>query len=859
MNALAGRLPGFSIVQEDGLPGAETVNMLIRGYHSFRGSSAPLVLVNGRRDDVSMLEPNDIASITILKDAASTAMYGMNSTNGIVLITTKRGEEGRLKIEYNVQTSLQKPTRLPKFLDAYNYASLYNEAMLNDDPTAVVKYDNAALEAYKNGSDPYRYPNVNWLDEFLKKQSFQVRNNLNISGGNDVARYFFSGSYLSDGGIFNVDKGVNTYNTNTNISVLNARASVEVNVGKNLLLSTEIRAKRDKRNAPGAYSATYDESLFGTLYSTPANAHPVMNRDGSLAGTNDYRNNPYGMLNYRGYSNYLVTSFSNLTDLTYDLGGLTKGLSVKGSFGFTNYTQFYINRTKTFEVYQSNAGGGYDKIGLNSPITSSGNYDQIVRLYDHSLALNYDRTFGSHHVSAMVKYRREQIDNARSLELTQNFQGPRAYVSYRLKDRYLLDVSGAYEGSEQYPAGSRYGFFPAASAGWILSEEAFMKSTGIDFLKLRGSYGKTGKPANTYFEYLGAYTQAAAQGGVFGTTPAASIGIFQTKIANPLVTWEKTTKSNIGLDVSVLRQRLSLTADFFSEKSKDILITNAISSMYGAVINTPGGLFENKGFEARARWDDQVKSFRYFVDVHYANASNKIVYMAEQLREHPWMYETGQPYGIRMGYVFDRYFTENDDLSTLPNQSMLGSQKPGDLKYKDLNGDNVIDENDIARISNAKMPQINYGAQVGFGYQNFDFSVLFQGTGKSSTYNSGSAFWEFQSRTGNAAEHHLDRWVPGAGQSAGYPRLTLSNPNNFVANSFWVRDNSFVRLKFMEIGYTTPEGFLKRVGVKGARIYLNGHNLMVWDKVKQKDPEIQDNGLAYPILKTVSLGLNVKF
>lgn len=860
MNSLAGRLPGLSVLQQDGLPGTESSVLTLRGIQSFRGSSEPLILINGRRDDVTLLEPNDIESISILKDAASTAFYGMNSTNGIIMITTKRGKEGPIRVNFNHQTTFQQPTRLPKFLDAYNYASLYNEALLNDNPDEPVKYSPSDLEAFRTGSNPYLFPNVNWTDELLRKHSYQIRNNLNISGGNDRAKYFFSGSYLTDGGIFNVDKGVNTYNTNTNIGVLNARGNVEIKIGKNLTLLTDIRAKRDKRNAPGPYSVSYDDSIFGALYSIPASAHPIRNEDGSLAGTNDYRNNPYGLLNLRGYSNYLITSFSNLTELTYDLNSLVKGLKLKGHFGFSNYTQFYINRTKNFEVYQFDpANNGYSKLGLDSPIASSGNYDQMVRIYDHSLSLDYARTFGKHAISGILSYRRDQIDNARQLTLTQNFQGPRALLSYRYNNRYLLDLTAAYEGNEQYPKGSRYGFFPAVSAGWIVSEESFLKDSGIDFLKIRGSFGKTGKPANTYFEYLGALASGSGTGGVFGTTPAASIGIRETKIANPLITWEKTLKSNAGFDLAVLKNRLQISADYFSGKTTDILIANAITSMYGAAINTPDGILKNKGWESRVQWNDAANDFTYFVDVHYGQAKNSIVYMAEQIREHPWMYQTGHPVNTRMGYVFDRFFTESDDFSSLPSQSLLGSQQPGDLKYKDLNGDNVIDENDITQIGDAKIPSINYGAQIGVGYKGFDLRALFHGAGRSSTYNSGTTYWEFVNRTGNAAEHHLNRWTPGSGQSAEYPRLTLSNRNNFVNNSYWVQDNSFVRLKLLEIGYNFPEHLAQKVKMRGARVFLNGHNLVVWDKVKLKDPEIQDNGLSYPILRSFSIGLNAKF
>lgn len=860
LNSLAGRLPGFFINQTDGLPGFETSLLAVRGYHSFSGSNSPLVLINGRRDDATMLEPNDIESITVLKDAASTVLYGMNSTNGIVLITTKMGTEGKIKVNYNVQTSFQQPTRLPKFLDSYNYATLYNEAMLNDNPTGGVKYDAAALDAYKTGSDPFKYPNVDWTGELLKDYSMQTRNNINISGGSRTAKYFFSGGYLSEGGIFNVDKSVNTYNTNTNIDAINVRANIELDISKNLKLVTDVRSKRDKRNAPGAFSASYDEGIFAPLYNTPANAYPIKNANGSLGGTNEYTNNPYGMLNHRGYSNYIITSLSTFSELTYNLGNLVKGLKLKGNFGFTNYTQFMISRAKNFEVYSLNSNGTtYTKIGLNSPIVASGGYDQVVRIFDHSLSMNYDREIGKHNINAMLMYDRDQIDNVRTLNLTQNFQGPKASFSYRFNNRYLLDLAASYEGSEQYPKGDRYGFFPAISAGWIASEENFIKGSGIDLLKLRGSYGRTGSPANTYFEYLNAYSQVSGSGGIFGTTPAASIGIYQSKIANNAITWEKSLKANLGLDIALLKNRLYASADYFNEDTKDILIRNAISDMYGAAFNSSNGRLKNKGFEIQAGWTDRINEVRYSVNLNYSRANNEIIYSNEQVRQFPWMYTTGNPYGTRTGYIFDRFFTEQDNISTLPDQTLLGTQRPGDLKYKDLNGDNIIDDKDITQIGDARLPQVNFGANLGMAFRGFDLNVLFQGSANSTTYNSGPTYWEFVNRTGNVSEHHLNRWVPGSGQSAGYPRLTLSNPNNFVPNSYWVQDNSFVRLKFMELGYSFPVRLISKIKMTGARIFINGNNVFVWDNVSQKDPEIQDNGLSYPLQRTFSLGLSAKF
>jgi len=859
LNSLAGRLPGFAVSQTDGLPGSESSTLTVRGYHSFRGRNSPLVLINGRRDDETMLEPNDIESVTILKDAASTVLYGMNSTNGIVLITTKRGQEGKTRINYNVQSSFQQPTRLPKFLDSYNYATLYNEATLNDNPAGTLKYDATALAAYQSGSDPFKYPNVDWTGELLKDYSMQTRNNVNISGGGRSAKYYFSGSYLNESGIFNVDKTLNTYNTNTNIDAINVRANVEIDISKNLKLLTDVRTKRDKRNAPGGYSASYDEGLFAALYNTPANAHPITNADGSLAGNNDYVSNPYGMLNSKGYSNYIITSLSTFSELTYDMGKLVKGLRLKGNFGFNNYTQFFLSRTKNFEVYNLNANGSYTKIGLNSPIAASGSYDQVVRVFDHSLSLNYETEVGKHALSAMLMYDRDQIDNVRTLNLTQNFQGPKANLSYRFNNRYLFDFSASYEGSEQYRKGDRYGFFPAVSAGWIASEEEFFKGGVIDFLKVRGSYGRTGKPAGTYFDYLSAFTRVGGSGGIFGTTPASSIGIYQNKISNPDITWEKSLKSNVGIDIALLNNKLSASADYFTEDTRDILLSNSISGMYGASINTSNGRLKNNGFELQTGWNDKTRALQYSVNLHFSRTSNEIVFSNEQVRQFPWMATTGNPFGTRTGYVFDRFFTEKDNIASLPNQTLLGTQQPGDLKYKDLNGDNIIDDRDITQIGQAGLPQVNFGANLGLAFKGFDLNVLFQGTQNSTTYNSGSSYWEFVNRTGNVSDHHLSRWQPGSGQSAGYPRLTLSNRNNFVSNSYWVQDNSFVRLKFMELGYSFPVKLVSKIKMTGARIFLNGNNVLLWDEMSQRDPELQSNGLGYPLQRTFSLGLSAKF
>lgn len=867
LNSFSGRTAGFFVSQLDGLPGTEENSYQIRGFHSFNGTGRPLILINGRMDDVTMIEPNDIESVTILKDAAASVLSGLNSSNGVLLITTKRGQAGKIRVNYNVESSFQQPTRTPKFLNAYNYALLYNEAQLNDNPAATPKYDATALEAYRSGSSPYLYPDVDWTGTLLKKFSLQTRNNLNITGGTAQAKYYFSASYLNDNGIFNTDKSINTYNTNSNLNVLNVRANIDLHITKNLSLFTDVRSKREKRNAPGAYNESYDETIFGALYNTPANAYPLKNADGSLGGNLTYTNNPYGMLNYSGYSNYIITSLSTFSELTYDFNNLLKGLKLRANLGFTSYAELQFSRSKTFAVYALNAGSSpatYTRLGTDGTQgTGSGGYTARQRIFDHSAALDYNAVFAEHSISAMLMYERQQLDNGNSTELTRNFQGPKGRVSYRFKNRYLLEAVAAFQGSEQYPKGNRYGFFPAVSAGWILSEESFMKDNFISFLKIRGSYGRTGSLANgVYFDYLNSYTQGAAGvgGAAFGTVPANTQGVYQSQIGNPLITWEKSLKSNAGLDFSLFGNRFNASFDYFKEKTNDILVSNAITAMYGAPIVAPIGSFKNKGFEIQAGWADRAGEFQYSVTASYSSAKNEVTEKAEQFRNYPWMYETGNPRGTRMGYVFDRFFMETDDFASLPNQLSLGSQRPGDLKYKDLNGDNVIDNNDITTIGYAKIPEVNYGANLGLKYKWLDLNIFFQGTARGTTYNSGATYNEFtNSGRGNVLEHHLQRWVPGSGQSAAYPRLTLSNTNNFVQNSYWLRDNSFLRLKYVELGCMLPSGLVKKVGISTARLFVNGNNVFLWDKVEQKDPEAQDNGLSYPLQRSFSVGLNVKF
>ena len=861
LNTLAGRATGVFQTNLTGTPGFETGTQSVRGSHTFGNRQSPVILINGRPDDVRMLDPYDIESISILKDAAATVLYGLQSANGVILITTKKAKEGRIKVNFNSETSFSQVGRLPKFLDSYNYAQLYNEAMLNDNPNSGVRYNQEALDAYRTGSNPYVYPNVNWTKEFLKDHTIQTRNNIWISGGNQNTNFHVSVNYLYSNGLFNVEEDLNTYNTNSNVKTMNIHGNVKTKVGDNLYVNADIRAKKDKKNSPvvGLSDASFASSVNTTLYSTPFNAHPILNADGSIAGTNDYKNNPYGLLNHKGYTMVENFSLSTFADITYDLKDFVKGLKVKGLIGFNNYNDYRTYRTKNFAVYQLKADGtSYDQIGQDTQTGNSGGYDYNFRNYQHYLSFLYSNTFNDHTVDAFLMYERFQSDNLLSSDLYSNYQGPKGKVSYRFKDTYLLDIAFSYQGSEQFPSHKRYGLFPAVSAGWIISNEDFLKDNSfLNYLKPRASYGITGNMPGVYFGYLAAYSSGTNY--LFGVNPAAQPGYAESKIENPLITWEKNKILNLGVDIALLNNRMNIVFDYFSENNNDILIADAITSMYGATIYAPTGKSKNKGYELTVGWNDKIRDFNYYFNFNLSQTANEIVFQDEQFREYPWMYRTGLPLNSRFGYVFDRFFTEEDNISTLPDQSLLGTQKPGDLKYKDLNDDGVIDQYDITYIGKAKMPQVYYGFSVGAEYKKIDLNVFFEGISGSTTYNSGYTYWDFYNTTGNVLEHHLDRWTPGSGQTAGYPRLTLSNNNNYVTSSYWVKDNSFLRLKYMELGYTLPQSLSQKAGMSKFRIFVNGNYLYTWDKIKIKDPDGPDNAMDYPLRRTFSVGLNISF
>ncbi len=834
----------------------------IRGSHTFNGSNNPIVLVDGRQQ--SIIDPYDIESVTILKDASATALYGLNSGQGVVLITTKQGKEGPVKINFQSKGSVRIPQRLPKILGAADYANLYNEAYLNDGGNpSNPPYSQPDILAYKNQTDPYRYPDVRWDKEFLREQIFGTGYELNVSGGTKAARYYVSAIYDVSGGQYNINDTLNTYNTNTRSQTMGVHGKTSVNIGQNLVVTGDIVGTMQKDNRPGG------NNIISDIYTTPSNAMPVLYKNGLVAAKAGY-SSIYGKLNSAGYRINEASTIAASLDFVYDFSNHLKGLKLKGQVSIFNSTVFDINRSKSFATYFLKDGVSGDALsdyivnGTDGTVAQAGNYQSIDRIFEDNLALSYTRSLGKHNIDASAIYSLRQLESQSNqtniARVARTYQGPRGYISYHYDKRYLLDLVASYEGSEQYPKEGRYAFSPAISGGWVLSNETFMNSikNAVNLLKFRGSYGVTAiDPTLPYFGYLETYGSSRTVR--FGANTQLFTEFYQLQTPNNAITWNKLNKGNVGLDFTLFNNSISGSVDYFNENNKDIMVDDIMPGIFGTSISYPVGKFKNSGTEFNLSWNKNINSFHIYLSGNVTFAKSKIIYQVE-VQEYPWMYETGSPYGAFKGYVFDRYFTEDDDFLSLPDQTAVGGNatRPGDLKYKDLNDDGIIDQRDRTVLGNPRLPEIHYGFISAFSYKNFDLSMVFEGTGRSSYMNTDQVYRAFNnSGTGNAMAHHLGRWQPNSGQEASYPRLTLTNANNYAASSYWLLDNSYFRLGSAEFGYSLPQKLSRLISLQGLRFFVSGQNLFVVDKIKFKDP--LTSNMISTLDKVVSVGLNVKF
>ncbi|RHJ86707.1 TonB-dependent receptor [Parabacteroides sp. AM08-6] len=885
-NRISGLLPGLLIMQTNGEPGDEGANIFMRGKRTMRGKN-PIILVDGYERSMDLLDPNEIKAVTVLKDAATCARYGLRGSNGIIQVTTNRGSEGKIRVNGHIRGGLKMPTTEPRLLDSYDYATLYNEARRNDGNSPLYlenhlnKYMNARNGIYENEYDKYLFPNNNYYEMFTKNVTWQQRYSVSVDGGNKFAKFFVSAGYTNNSGMYNIDKNANTYNTNAEQNAITIRSNVDINVTKRFVMSLDLSGRQEERIWPGARGSSVSD-LFRNMYCTPPNAYPIFQPDidkttnkQMLGGSKDYTKNVYGLLNRSGYSKSLVRNMTATLKLNHQLDFITKGLNVRAEFAFDSWYEMNTNRSKNFKVYSIDADKNgeaklqqdgslkYIETGSDTQMSSGGDYPGSERILNYRVGLDWNRTFGNHNLYAEALFNQREKSQENDRNLPRVYRGYDTRVSYQYKAKYLADFNMGIMGSEQFLKSNRYGFFPALSLGWVASNEDFLKENPIiSFLKLRASGGETGwDDTGGYFLWYQQF--ASSSGPAFGPTATGQSGWNEGAFALNNVTWEKARKYDVGLDVRLFNDRLSFTGDYFYEKNRDIMCAPALPYIMGIRFpDFPIGKVKNKGFDLSLSWNDHIGDFNYGLSFIYTRADNEIQEMGEEKKAYSYQQRTGKPLDSQWGLIALGLFQSQEEIDNSPKQTYSKIVSPGDIKYKDVNGDGVIDNYDEVYLGPNADLNMQWGSKLDLSWKNFDFSVLF--TGQNGGWNNitGESIWEFQNN-GTVREHHLGRFNPDDPSSwanATYPRLSLSNvEGNHHSSSYWRKSMAQVRLKHIELGYSIPVAWSKGI-VNNLRLYVNAYNILTWQSTDLTDTEAKNGSyIQYPIMKMVNFGVNVSF
>ncbi|MGF1924200.1 MAG: SusC/RagA family TonB-linked outer membrane protein [Bacteroidia bacterium] len=867
-NALTGRLAGLYIQQTGTRPGTDDASFLIRGRSSYNNGQSPLILVDGVERDFVDMDLAEIESISVLKDAASLAWYGMNGSNGVLYVRTKRGAATTTKVTFDAQGGLQTPINLTNPLDSYSFATLYNEAQANSGIAPA--YSASVLEAYRTNADPLLYPNNNFVKDFLKEASPVQRYVGTVSGGNAFAKYFTMFSFFDQAGLYKGGSNP-SYDANTNFQRINFRTNLDIHVNKTLDVALDVAG----RSSNIRYPRDGNGGFLTAIYGTPSNAFPILNADGSYGGSSLFRSNPKAMLESRGNITDLTRTLLANVSVKQKLDFIAKGLSLNAFYSYDVTSLYASGFTQNYEVYEFNAtNNSYTRFGNKAILDyAASDFNGNVRRNEFWGGLDYERAFGEHTINASSRVMRGVIASPGSLLSRREQIANR--VSYGFKQRYFVDVIGTYAASELFMPGKRAGFFPAVSAGWIASEEGFLKNVSfLDYLKLRASYGIVGNDdISTSRRFMfNTYYNRGGTGYLFGTGYAAASNTTEAELANPGLTWESTRKTDVGIDVKFFKQALSLSADYFHENRRNLLTNALIPTIIGQSSGqVNGGEAEYKGFEASLNYNRKFGQLDVNFYGNYTNVKSNIIQLNQEAGLPSYQLENGFPIsGVVNGGAFNRRFLESmglfasqAEIDAAPVQRFSGIVKPGDIRYRDINGDNMIDNFDFVQKDYTNIPTSYYGFGTSLKFKGFDLAVLFQGTqGRTiqieSLVNGGST------NTGYINQFSVDRWTPETAATAKYPRLALADRgNNTQVSDYWIRSGDYLRLKHTELGYSLNTSLVKKMKLQSIRFYVSGFNLITFDKLGDLpiDPEIPEAGYinSYPYLSSYSVGLNVKF
>ncbi len=882
-NALAGKIAGAVVVQRTGEPGLDNAEFWIRGISSLN-SSAPLVLVDGVERSMSDLSIEEIETISVLKDASATAVYGVRAANGVVLVTTRKGIAQKATIDVKIESGISNLVNMPKLLDGANYMRLYNEAYGSE------FYSPEQIRMTETHADPYLYPNVNWFDELFTKFSTNSQVSVNVRGGGERARYYVTASYLRDNG--NLYNNPDTdYNTNINITRYNFRSNIDMSLTKTTTLSLEIGANMTDAHQPRPITSSNNfqsqaSELFSACYQqdpipTPVRVPLGYNEFGEMqwgwgAPLSTSVGNPAERLFGSGYNKTYRTSVMSQIILKQNLDFLTKGLDFTASFSYDVNTVSIQSRGKYSSLYAVN--GVDDETGLYSLVPKREGDEFLGYSYSNTgdradefkAQFNYERVFNERHrVGAMAMYYQRSFNNLAAgssiLALPYRKQGLAFRATYSYDDRYFIEYNMGYNGSENFKSGERFGVFPAGAIGYLISNEPFWKVKWINHLKIRGSIGLVGSDvlAAGRFAYLSTW-ESGLGGHYFGPNATWSAGIGEAQEGVLGLTWEKGLKKDLGLELKMFDSMVSIDLDYFHEKRWDILIQRSSVPGIAGLNQQPlanMGRMTNHGFEATAEFNHHIGKVNYRIYGNFSFARNKITEKDEAPTD-PWRMRTGHPLNQQFGLIALGLFEDQDEIDLSPEQK-FGTVRPGDVKYLDYNGDGVVDAHDEVAIGYSRVPEINYGFGLQINWKGLDFGAFFRGQAHVS-YSLGGSFFPFANGVGkgNLFAKAMDRWSEeNPNPNAFYPRLSASaSANNQKASTRTIYDGSLLRLSDLEVGYTFRGKHLKSWGCQSLRVYFVGSNLLLFSPWDMWDPESgSTNGSNYPLARKFNLGVRISF
>ena len=899
--ALAGRVAGLISFQTSGEPGRDNAAFFVRGVTTFGYKSDPLILIDGfemTTDDLAKMRPDDIESFSVLKDASATVLYGSRAANGIIMITTKSGREGAAKVSIRIDNHIATPTKIPKMADGVTYMRMYNEGRMTRNPLIGPYYSEQKIQSTINGENPMIYPNVDWYDEIFKSSTINTKANMSVEGGGPVAKYYLSAGYDHETGLLNVDPR-NNYNNNININRFSLRTNVTFKLSPTTTLDTRISGVFDKRTGPALSTS---DIFFSIMNSNPVDFPAVYEPDKSneftthtLFGSSyidaSRKSNPYAEMT-RGYSDYNKSNILAQISLNQDLGMITEGLKAQLKASVNTESEYEATRMYNpyyYDLESYNQITGEHILWCLNPTTGQSSLGD-VRPWRNSFfkyyfegRLNWGKSFGDNNIGLMAVGTMEEhmltAGNSTSIyeTLPEKNMGVSGRLTYDYDSRYFLELAFGYNGSEKFDGDKRFGFFPSLAGGWLLSNESFWDPLKdlVSTLKFKGSIGKIGNDAISgragRFFYLSDISVGTGGGYRWGENFTNEFGGYRiNRYANPNISWETSLKWNAGVELGFFKEKLKIQAEMFGEDRTNIyMVRENFPSTAGLEASVSGnvGRLKAKGFDGSIEYQHIVNRDIFIKGTgNFTYSTNKYVELDEKDYPDEYRKRLGHNKDQWWGLIAERLFIDDEEIANSPRQD-FGSYMAGDIKYKDVNGDGVVNENDMVPLGFPVQPSIQYGFGLSTGYKDWDFSFFFQGNARVSIFihpgvggSDGvegiAPLYGRRNALDIVAKDYWSETNPNA--YAFWPRLSASPlANNMQTSSWWLRDGGFMRLKSVELAYNVKA--LEKFKVYGCRVYISGENLLTFSKFKLWDPELRRKGLAYPTNTRYNIGLQLQF